>query len=58
MKSYAMTANLLRLRNLGVESTLACKEMLLQMVGWNAVTFARQTVAAGRFRIMVETHFG
>ncbi len=54
---FAMTANLLRLSNTGFESTVESKERLLQMVGWNPVPFAWQTLGQGKFRVLVETHF-
>ena len=54
---YAMTANFLRIKNTGFDSTLERKERLLQMVGWNPVPFAWQTLSEHRFRVAVETHF-
>ena len=54
---FAMTASLLRLSNTGFESTVESKERLLQMVGWNPVPFAWQTLGQGKFKVMVETHF-
>ena len=40
--NFAMTANLLRINVAGIDSTVASKKRLLQMVGWNPVPFAWQ----------------
>ena len=54
---FAMTANLLRINDAGVDSTVVSKKKLLQMVGWNPVPFAWQQLPDHRFRVAVETHF-
>ena len=54
---FAMTANFLRIENTGSDSILESKERLLQMVGWNPVPFAWQTLSEHKFRVAVETHF-
>jgi hypothetical protein len=56
-EDFAMTANLLRIDNAGSDSALESKERLLQMVGWNPVPFAWQTLSEQRFMVAVETHF-
>ena len=53
---FAMTANVIILQGQGLETTIESKERLLQMVGWNPVPFATQTLADGRVRVAVETH--
>ena len=52
-----MTANVLRIKNDGLNSTVERKERLLQMIGWNPVPFAMQRLSDTEFRIGVETHF-
>ena len=32
------------------------QQRLLQMVGWNPVPFAQQTLGKGKFRMALETH--
>ena len=54
---FAMTANVLRVRDAGLESTILYQERLLQMVGWNPVPFAVQRLSDSQFRVAVETHF-
>jgi hypothetical protein len=54
---FAMTANILRVRDAGLESSILYQERLLQMVGWNPVPFAVQRQSDTRFRVAVETHF-
>ena len=54
---FAMTANLLRINDAGIDSTVVSKKRLLQMVGWNPVPFAWQQLPDHRFRVAVETHF-
>ena len=54
---FAMTANVLRVKDAGLESTVLYQERLLQMVGWNPVPFAVQRLSNTRFRVAVETHF-
>ena len=53
---FAMTANVMRLKGSGLETAVVSKERLLQMVGWNPVPFAMQTLIDGRVRVAVETH--
>ncbi len=53
---FAMTANVIRLKGAGLETGIESKERLLQMVGWNPVPFAMQTLSDGRIRVAVETH--
>ena len=53
---FAMTANVIRLNGAGLETGIESKERLLQMVGWNPVPFAMQTLSDGRIRVAVETH--
>ena len=53
---FAMTANVISLKGQGLETTIESKERLLQMVGWNPVPFATQSLADGRVRVAVETH--
>jgi hypothetical protein len=55
--NFAMTANILRIRNNGLDSTIEHQERLLQMVGWNPVPFAIQRLSDTRFQVAVETHF-
>ena len=54
---FAMTANVLRIKDSGLESSVLYQERLLQMVGWNPVPFAVQRLSDSRFRVAVETHF-
>ena len=54
---FAMTANVLRVKDAGLESSVLYQERLLQMVGWNPVPFAVQRLSNTRFRVAVETHF-
>ncbi len=54
---FAMTANVLRIKDAGLESSILYQERLLQMVGWNPVPFAVQRLSDTRFRVAVETHF-
>ena len=54
---FAMTANVLRVKDAGLESSVLYQERLLQMVGWNPVPFAVQRLSDSRFRVAVETHF-
>jgi hypothetical protein len=54
---FAMTANLMRIKQTGLESTVESKERLLQMVGWNPVPFVLQTRPDHQVRVAVETHF-
>jgi hypothetical protein len=54
---FAMTANLLRVNDAGIDSTLESKERLLRMVGWNPVPFAWQDLSGHKFMVAVETHF-
>ena len=54
---FAMTANVLRVKDAGLESSILYQERLLQMVGWNPVPFAVQRLSDTRFRVAVETHF-
>jgi hypothetical protein len=54
---FAMTANLLRIKNAGLDSALQHQERLLQMVGWNPVPFALQRISEHEFRVGVETYF-
>lgn len=55
--NFAMTANLMRIKQTGLESTVEGKERLLQMVGWNPVPFVLQTLSDHQVRVAVETHF-
>ncbi len=54
---FAMTANILRVRDAGLDSSIQYHERLLQMVGWNPVPFALQRLSETQFRVAVETHF-
>ena len=53
---FAMTANVISLQGQGLETIIESKERLLQMVGWNPVPFATQTLSDGRVRVAIETH--
>jgi hypothetical protein len=55
--NFAMTANILRVKNAGLESTIDYRERLLQMVGWNPVPFAIQELSGQEFRVAVENFF-
>ena len=54
---FAMTTNVLRVKDAGLESSILYQERLLQMVGWNPVPFALQRLSDTRFHVAVETHF-
>ncbi len=54
---FAMTANVLRLRENGLDSTIEKSERLLQMVGWNPVPFGYQKLSDAEYRMLVETHY-
>ena len=54
---FAMTANVLRIREDGLNSAIEKSERLLQMVGWNPVPFGWQKLSDTEFRMMVETHY-
>ena len=54
---FAMTANILVMDGGGLDSTIRSQQRLLQMVGWNPVPFAQQTLDKGKFRMALETHF-
>ena len=54
---FAMTANLLRIREDGLNSAIEKSERLLQMVGWNPVPFGWQKLSDTEYRILVETHY-
>ena len=54
---FAMTANLLRIREDGLNSTIEKSERLLQMVGWNPVPFGWQQVSDTQYLMLVETHY-
>ena len=54
---FAMTANILRLREDGLASAIEREERLLQMVGWNPVPFGWQRLADTQYRVLVETHY-
>ena len=54
---FAMTANILVMDGGGLDSTIRSQQRLLQMVGWNPVPFAQQTLGKGKFRMALETHF-
>ena len=54
---FAMTANILRIRDAGLESSIEREERLLQMVGWNPVPFGWQQLSDTRYRVLVETHY-
>ena len=55
--NFAMTANILRVRDAGLNTSVVYQDRLLQMVGWNPVPFAIQRLSDQKFRIAVETHF-
>jgi hypothetical protein len=55
--NFAMTANILRIKNAGLDSSIEHQQRLLQMVGWNPVPFAIQALSDTEFRVAVETHF-
>ena len=54
---FAMTANILRIREAGLESSIEREERLLQMVGWNPVPFGWQQLSDTQYRVLVETHY-
>ena len=54
---FAMTANVLRMREAGLETTVEKSERLLQMVGWNPVPFGWQKLSDTKYRMLVETHY-
>lgn len=54
---FAMTANILRVREDGLASAIEREERLLQMVGWNPVPFGWQRLADTQYRVLVETHY-
>lgn len=54
---FAMTANILRLREDGLASAIEREERLLQMVGWNPVPFGWQRLSDTQYRVLVETHY-
>ena len=54
---FAMTANILRVREDGLRSTVEKSERLLQMVGWNPVPFGWQKLSETEYRMLVETHY-
>ena len=54
---FAMTANILRIREAGLESSIEGEERLLQMVGWNPVPFGWQQLSDTQYRVLVETHY-
>jgi hypothetical protein len=55
--NFAMTANILRIKDAGLDSSIEHQERLLQMVGWNPVPFAIQEISDTEFRVAVETHY-
>ncbi|MFQ6030206.1 MAG: hypothetical protein ACE5Q6_22255, partial [Dehalococcoidia bacterium] len=55
--AFAMTANILRIKDAGLDSEIERQERLLQMVGWNPVPFGWQQLSDTEFRVAVETHF-
>ena len=54
---FAMTANILRVRDAGLASAIEREERLLQMVGWNPVPFGWQRLSDTQYRVLVETHY-
>ena len=54
---FAMTANVLRVREDGLNSTIEKSQRLLQMVGWNPVPFGWQKLSDTEYRMLVETHY-
>lgn len=54
---FAMTANVLRVREDGLNSVVEKSERLLQMVGWNPVPFGWQKLSDTEYRVLVETHY-
>ena len=54
---FAMTANVLRVREDGLNSAVEKSERLLQMVGWNPVPFGWQKLSDTEYRMLVETHY-
>ncbi len=53
---FAMTANIMRIKGEGLDSSVESQERLVQMVGWNPVPFALQRLPDHKFRVAVETH--
>ena len=54
---FAMTANVLRIREDGLNSAIEESRRLLQMVGWNPVPFGWQKLSDTQYRMLVETHY-
>ncbi len=54
---FAMTANVIRIREDGLNSSVERSERLLQMVGWNPVPFGWQRLSGAEYRMLVETHY-
>ena len=54
---FAMTANILRIKEAGLDSAIEREERLLQMVGWNPVPFGWQRLSDTQYRVLVETHY-
>ena len=54
---FAMTANVLRIREDGLNSAIEKSERLLQMVGWNPVPVGWQKLSDTEYRMLVETHY-
>lgn len=56
-EDFAMTANVLRVREDGLNSAVEMSERLLQMVGWNPVPFGWQKLSDTEYLVLVETHY-
>jgi len=54
---FAMTANVVTIRGVGLHSEVVARRRLARMVGWNPVPFLIQRLATGELRIGVETHY-
>ena len=54
---FAMTANILHIKEAGLDSRVVHRERLVRMMGWNPVPFAVQRISEREFRVAVETHF-
>ncbi len=54
---FAMTANILRIRDAGLESSVEREERLLQMAGWNPTPLGWQRLSDSQYRVLVETHY-
>ncbi len=54
---FAMTANILHIKEAGLDSRVVHRERLVRMMGWNPVPFAVQGISEREFRLAVETHF-